>query len=161
MHYLIDGYNLLFYFFPQVHDILANSNLVHEKIQQLLSPFKGNATVVLDSFIKDGSPNPFRTKLGKIEIVYTPSHQTADDYILECLQANPRNQIVVSSDRELILRAKNLGAQTIKVIDFFAHLKKKSRRNKSEELMHYKYSQETRENIDRLLEIFEAGIQNE
>ncbi|GAB4193540.1 MAG: hypothetical protein Tsb0015_16310 [Simkaniaceae bacterium] len=162
MHYLIDGYNLLFHVFPQTKDFIACQSVLWDKLQELLTSFPSNATVVLDSFEENGRSYPSKAQIENLEIIYSPQQMSADEYILEYLQTHTAiNQVVVTSDRALAEKAKRLGAKILTVEDFLNKIRKKRKRKKQEEQKEKAIQKDTKDNIDRLLKIFEKRLKEE
>lgn len=109
--YIIDGYNLLY----RLNEI-TSKHACREHLVDFLVRVKpqGNNTaiIVFDGY---GEGNYSR---GKIQIVFSKSH-SADAYILNLLaQKKYKNARVVSEDRELISKAKILGAEIITSSEF-------------------------------------------
>jgi predicted RNA-binding protein with PIN domain len=116
LHYLIDGYNLL-YALPEIPpgpwatkrevflSVLANSN----------PQGKNRMTVVFDS--RDGGGS--RTQRGAIEIVYTAG-ETADDWIIAAVRKtpNPRVTVVVTNDQTIRRLIRGTGAKWLSTQDF-------------------------------------------
>lgn len=150
MHYWIDGYNLLFF-------LTKSYKAVREREREILIAI-GNlnldATVVFDG--KQKEPNEvIRGHLKNLEIIYTSPSQSADDYILEQIDAspNPSQEVVVSSDRELIGKARQRGASIQTVQQFLTLIIRKKKRKPAEE----KQMSDTDANIERLRKIFESS----
>jgi predicted RNA-binding protein with PIN domain len=91
-----------------------------------------------------------------MNIVYTAAHQTADDYILEMLDyaQNPHNEMVISSDNDLLRRSKQKGARTKTIEEFLTTISKKKPTPTDK-----KPSNESPAELARLLKIFEKPSQ--
>ncbi len=125
LHYLIDGYNLL-YALPEIPP--GPWTTKREVFLSLLAKSKpqGNnrMTVVFDS--RDGGGS--RTQKGSIEIVYTAG-ETADDWIVKAVRKtpNPRVTVVVTNDQTIRRLIRGTGAKWLSTQDF---LKKDAARPK-------------------------------
>ncbi len=134
MHYYIDGYNLLF---RSVGAGIADLKLHRESLIQSLNikvaSLKLDVTIVFDSqyFPGDGSRSHFK----HLEICFTPIGITADEYILLELQhcKAPQSQIVVTSDRDLAYKARNLSAGTESVDEFLGWMNKRYKKKQTPE----------------------------
>ena len=97
-------------------------------------------------------------------MIYTYKHQTADDYILQELKnaMKPSELIVVTSDRELAFKCKNLGSKIETAEAFLSRLYKlTSKENKKNSEIITKEKQDSKYNIHRLLAIFEKKLAEE
>lgn len=123
-----------------------------EKLYQTMRHLKSPMTVVFDGREKD-PPEALLRNLRSMKIVYTPAKQTADEYILEMLEAvqNPDQEMVVSSDRELLRRAKQKGARIQTIEEFLKSLSSKK------SIEERKQTQESSAEFARLLKIFEQN----
>lgn len=153
MHYWIDGYNLLFRLTKNYKAMKENERKLLLTLNRSITLAKYQAVVVFDGREKD-PPEALRRNLNSLALIYTPHHQTADDYILEMidLSPNPSKEIVVSSDLELLRKAKQRGAKIITIEDFLTKLIQKKRKKK---LRIEKEMQETSTELKRLQKIFE------
>lgn len=122
---------------------------------------KYQATVVFDGREKD-PPEALRRNLDALAMIYTPHNQTADDYILEAIAdaPNPAHIVAVSSDMELLRKAKQRGAQALTVEEFLSQIMRKKHKKKSS-LSTEKVFQETSSELKRLLKIFEDRLNEE
>ena len=127
MHYYVDGYNLLFRVFASEISLQKQrgallSFLSRKAIQQHLS-----ITVVFDA--PKQPEGTLRGHHGPLEVVYTSSGESADDYIISIFNVPHRKDriVVVTSDRELMRRAQQAGARVMTVEAF---LKRKTQNAK-------------------------------
>jgi uncharacterized protein len=157
MHYWIDGYNLLFRITKNYRSMKDNERKLLLALNNSLILLKYDATIVFDGREKD-PPEALRKNLDSLAMIYTPHHQTADDYILESL-TNPSKETVISSDMELLRKAKQRGAHTLTVEQFLAQLVKKKK--KKQPPAPDKTIQETDFQLQRLLKIFEDRLIDE
>jgi predicted RNA-binding protein with PIN domain len=159
MHYWIDGYNLLFRITKNYREMKQNERKLLSTLNQSIILLKYNATVVFDGREKD-PPEALRRNFDALALIYTPHNQTADDYILEALadSANPAKETVVSSDYELLGKAKQRGANVLTIEAFLARLVKKKQKKKAAT---EKIFQESSTELKRLLKIFEDKLNEE
>lgn len=116
IHYLIDGYNLLYALKEIPKGTLMEKrakvlSLLRERVPQ----GKNSLTVVFDS--REGEGN--RVKEQGVQVIYTAG-ETADDRIIHMVRtaANPRIMIVVSNDKGIQHLIKGTGAKFLFVDDF-------------------------------------------
>ncbi len=127
MHYYIDGYNLLFKeAWARTASSLeeARKQLIME-LDQLAAMLHIDVTVVFDAPFQ--SDDLKRGHYRSLEIIFTAKGQSADDYLVACVDAVGKKAVVVTSDRGLRARIKGTGASVEGVHDFLVHLRKKSR----------------------------------
>ncbi len=159
MHYYIDGYNLLFR--VTAGTAKSNRSLQHQRQAVLealghqIADLHLNATIVFDS-----QQTHTRGHLDALEIVYAAENQSADAYIIEEIgrSANPSQETVVTSDRELAARCKQRGARTQTIDAFLAALFKKRKKKKKSPLRRFR---DTDAEIARLLKIFEQRLEED
>jgi predicted RNA-binding protein with PIN domain len=126
LHYLIDGYNLL-YALSEVP-----SGTWREKREKLLAWLrakrpqgKNRATIVFDSRTGWGE----RTTEGELDVLFTAG-ETADERIGQLVRdaKNPRALVVVSNDRGVRALVRGTGAKWITVSEFLAPLRQRRAR---------------------------------
>lgn len=158
MHYLIDGYNFFFRLTKSYQSMKEQERSLLEKLYQTMIQLRSPMTVVFDGREKD-PPEALRRNLQAMNIVYTPIHQTADEYILEMLDhcQNPAQEMVISSDSELLRRAKQKGART-QTIEEFIH---KVTHPKTKEVEERKRTRESSHELERLLKLFEGKLSSD
>jgi predicted RNA-binding protein with PIN domain len=156
MHYFIDGYNFLFQFYEEIDPLRKKRDDLIEYLQRQLVTSHLKITIVFDSHYVQGQNFPTRFDQNTIEIIYTPSKQTADGYILEALTWNKNNntETVVTSDKGLSTQAKALGAH----VQSIPHFIKKLMRTSSGSSKEHKHMEETPHEFTRLLEAFEKRL---
>lgn len=160
MHYLIDGYNLLFALFEKIDPLREKREIVISSLQTALSYTSLDLTIVFDSRFVISDNFPKRFSKSSLEIIYTPSGLCADEYIIELLSCirHTATETVVTSDKFLSKRVKSLGAKVQTISDFLAYLaKKEAISTKKEEKSH----KETSHEVERLLKIFEEKLKEE
>jgi predicted RNA-binding protein with PIN domain len=157
MHYWVDGYNLLFRITKNYREMKDNERKLLAALNRSMLLLKYQATIVFDGREKD-PPEALRKNFDSLAMIYTPHHQTADDYILEALSdaSDPSKETVISSDMELLRKAKQRGAHTLTVEQFLAKLVKKKQKKKTPEAD--KTFKETDFQLQRLLKIFEERL---
>lgn len=154
MHYFIDGYNFLFQLYDEVDPLREKRDEVIEHLQEKLKDLNLNITIVFDNHQAHSNFFPTRFDQDSLEIIYTPSGQSADSYILEALTWNKHNhtETVITSDKRLATQIKTLGAKVQSIEHFIKWLLRKNliqQHKKTEDF------QETSSDFKRLLEIFE------
>lgn len=159
MHYYVDGYNLLFRLAPKKNSLDLNRSAVISSLNRIASQLHLRITLVFDATQQKERLGVARGNYDAIEIVYT-ENKNADNYILEEVEnATAPSQItIVTSDRELAGRAKQLGAQTLSISEFVNWLLRK--KNKKKTASSPKVIQDSPSNIERLLKIFEERFKN-
>ena len=127
MHYLIDGYNFIFAKKDtDEKDLLSERKDLISLIAKAFAKSRDSITIVFDakhqSLFNYASFEDFE----KIEIVYSPKNETADDYILELIEycKNPKEITVITSDNYLSSRCKELRSYTKKINSFIKWIEK-------------------------------------
>ena len=156
MQYIIDGYN---FFFKIIHDIHPLEETREEFIRALngeIRIHRFSVTIIFDSHQAHADIFPSKATLDAIDVVFSPQNLTADCYILEYLgwQKSPGNFTIVTSDRPLAKKAKELGGKTLSVQGFLHLLTRKKKKEKGEK----KQLIETDANFQRLLKAFEEKL---
>lgn len=151
MHYLIDGYNLLFQAFETQANLKTNREALLFELQNISNFWDVEITVVFDGREKEISFQSF----SHIQLVYTSKNLSADEYIVEILTYNlsPTLYTVVTSDKPLLKKCKKLGCSTMSIKKFLKFLEKKQTTSSTKNGQVFCDSPK---NIDRLLTIFEA-----
>lgn len=119
MHYIIDGYNLLFYLFgTSFNDFKSKRQSLIQSINAKIQFLSLDVSLVFDSHLSPGEGS--RSHFHHLEVLFTPEGMTADDFIIQYLRSsrNTSKEVLVTNDRELSLRAKHLLAST-QSIDHF------------------------------------------
>jgi len=152
MHYWIDGYNLLFSL-PKTalhkQSLEARRNALISKINTQAELLALTITLVFDG----SSDSPEHLSHHKsLELLYT--RQSADEAILERIRisTHPKEICVVTSDKGLSSKAKELGAHTLSLQNFSALLSKKHKKP-----LDSKEVQESPHEIQRLLKLFTSS----
>lgn len=124
MHFLIDGYNLLFRVSSVLDDFSAGRESIIQDLNRKAQRLKMNLTVVFDA---QGTPgDAYRTHYQQLEILFSGAQETADDLIIKVLKAQGdcSQYTVVTSDNRLAWRARRAGAKTESVDEFLIKLNK-------------------------------------
>lgn len=156
MYYLIDGYNLIFTLIQSKESLQSLRQKVVRNLQMQFAKRGISGTLVFDGTHRRDEQSGLSYS-SPLTIAYAPKGQSADDYIVECIEIakNPKQITVVTNDRGLIMHAKSHGAK-VQSNDAFIHwLEKRKKRRKEVE------PKETQQNIDRLLKIFEERLEEE
>ncbi len=159
MHYIIDGYNLLFQIEEKIDPLKESRD---EVISFLLTSVAANCktvTVVFDSGKGAEDFFPTRYSLSNLEVIYSPKNLCADKYILELLEIskNPRLITIISSDNFLCKRGKELGAKALSIHVFLEMI---FQRKRKKEATHSKPTVDSEKNLDRLHRIFSKKLQD-
>ncbi len=122
MDYLIDGHNLI----GAMPDIsLADPDDEDQLIERLkgyMGRKRNRCTVVFDNGMLGGlSPE---LSSSRIKVYFAPNRTEADAIIRSRIRKaeNPRNLLVISSDREIIAEARRWGAETMSSKKFASKL---------------------------------------
>jgi len=127
MHYVIDGYNLLFqtaYLTPEKSLSEARNGLIYA-LDAFAELFRLHCTLVFDASFQSDPLS--RGHYKNLELIYTSKGQTADDYIVEWVELQPdkKHITVITSDRRLQARLKKPKLQVEAVGVFLKRLRKK------------------------------------
>ena len=163
MHYLIDGYNLLFRLVESKKSLQTQRQTIILSLQKEFKILRLEGTVVFDGSHQRGEHSGLSYHSPLI-IAYSHSGQSADQYILEKVESSSAiSEItVVTDDGFLASAARTLGAHTLSLKSFIARLEKKNeqRRKTREEGRDQRPFKESRKDFERLLKIFEERLQN-
>jgi predicted RNA-binding protein with PIN domain len=155
MQYFIDGYNLLFFYLTSDESLRNKREKLINLLDEKLKFLNIKATIVFDNFTNEETFGK-RKYFEALNVVFTSCGKSADNYIMEnCSE----KCIIVTADRTLSQKCRNLGALIESPKSFLKRIAKAKRKNFNKE--EEKFFEDTRENIERLLEIFEKrDIQN-
>ncbi len=125
-HFIIDGYNALFRLKPFLKGTARTREgfLQYIKTARPFGSLRNRVTVVFDG--AEGIVTSKKTPFHPLRVIFS-KRETADETIIRLLnrEEHPGQTVVVTDDRELAERAKNLGAKTLAVPDFFSALAQK------------------------------------
>ena len=101
MHYFIDGYNLLFRVLKSGDNLKSKREEITKNLDTKIDILKLDCTLVFDSHYQEDDST--RSHYKSLEIVFTATGQTADEYILTELKQskNPTQHTVITSDKIL------------------------------------------------------------
>lgn len=151
MHYLLDGYNILFTCLDDSKDFSKTRASLISYLQKSFKSLKLSGLLVFDGFHRQDEESG-RGYESPLEIMYSPKGQTADSFIVEqiSLSKNPKDVKVVTNDAGLTRRARSLGAHVQKNHEFLKVLEKGKKKGNNE-----KDVAESPRAKDRLQKIFE------
>ena len=133
MKYLIDGYNLLFGIDEHFEELETAREDVIALLSGLLSQGRMRAVCIFDSSHEHSHPFPSRlVNFPNLEVIYSPLGVSADDYIIEYLETNKGPTTLITNDRDLQRRAKQLKVSAQNVHPFLKRLLKKSSKRREE-----------------------------
>lgn len=125
MHYLIDGYNLMFRVLKAGDDLQKQRERIIHDLNAKIQFLGLDATLVFDAQYQFGAAQ--RTHYKQVEILFTAEGETADDYILHELKSSqhPAGYTVVTSDKKLAWLSRRRLAHTEEVDEFLGWLNKR------------------------------------
>lgn len=158
MHYLIDGYNLLFFFLPPDDDLQEKREKLISLLDEKLSSLNIKVTLIFDGF-HTSQPSNGQQYFKSLKVIFTQQGKTADEYILEYLNSIKylKEYTVITADKNLSQQIKSMGSLTKTPNSFLKWLLHKE--TKKEKTPQKKHIEETKENIEKLLLIFEKRLQ--
>lgn len=123
MHYYVDGYNLLFRVFLDEGDLKTQRQHIIQEFNSKIEITKIDVSLVFDASFRSGEASI--SHFNDLEILFTAAGESADDFIIDCLQVSrSKKEVVVTSDKKLAWRARSLGAITQPVEEFLTWLNK-------------------------------------
>lgn len=154
MTYLIDGYNLLFFFFESKRSFAVQRQTLILYLQKKFAALSWSGQLIFDGAHRRDEESG-RSYKSPLEIVYTPKEQNADSFIVEILTraSNPKQVVVVTNDKGLTRHARSIHSPVLTNQAFIQLLEKKKKRSQSE-----KRVKESSLNRDRLEKIFEERL---
>lgn len=155
MDYLIDGYNLIFSLIESKGTLQKLREQVIHSLKILFAKRNISGILVFDGAHRRGEESGLSYPSPLI-VAYAPKGQTADAYIVEHIELakNPKLITVVTNDQGLARHARAYGAKVQGNAPFISWLKKPTKNQKKKE------PQDTKQNIDRLLKIFEEKLRS-
>lgn len=159
MHYLIDGYNLLFYGDESKSTLKSRRQTIVQSLQKEFSLLRMKGTIVFDGSHRAGEQSGLSYK-SPLVIAYSHQGQTADQYILEKLESSKTHSelTIVTNDKALAMHVREYGAKTMTIPEFLAQIKKKHFQKKSASDEKKPVSLSERE-LNRLIKIFEERLE--
>jgi predicted RNA-binding protein with PIN domain len=124
MHYLIDGYNMLFRLVHTRDNLQTQRQYIIHDLNKKVALLNLDVSLVFDATFQEGDRT--RSHFDHLEILFTAEGETADEFILDELKncSNPQQQIVITSDKKLAQQARLYSAQTETVEKFITRLNK-------------------------------------
>ena len=118
MPYLVDGNNLIGFLAGKGRPSSEEKHALLRRIAARLRTVRSRVLVVFDGPAPSGRP---AVSLGPLAIRYS-GVRSADDVIVALVvdACAPRDQHVVTDDRELRVRVREAGAQTVSSADFWS-----------------------------------------
>jgi len=161
MHYLIDGYNLLFYWEELSGSFQSKRQIIIRSLQKEFSLLHLKGTVVFDGSHAPDEQSGLSYK-SPLVIAYSHQGQTADQYILEKLETaeKPSELTVVTNDKTLATFARDQGVKSMTVAAFLKLIEKKHQQKKGAADEKRPMTVSERE-LKRLLKIFEERVDEE
>lgn len=152
MYFFIDGYNLLFTALESKLPLQKQRNHFVVWMQSEFTNGKLQGTIVFDGAHRREEESGLSYPSPLI-VAYTPKGQSADEYIVEQLEATQNCKIitVVTNDAGLKRHARAAGAKTQSNSDFLEWLIKRAKKKRPKN----RPFRETDHQISRLAQIFE------
>ncbi len=151
---VVDAYNILKQVMPTLH-------ITDRQRERFLSMVGAYATIkkLILVVVFDGGPHqwPHKEKRGGVEIIYSGTRQTADEYIRTYIQGNKEKELLlVTSDRALCSWAVMHRVESVDAVPFYTTLKmatqkKEDRVVQKESDVPVKTSQNTVAELDELM----------
>ena len=159
MHYLIDGYNLLFHLQHIEGTFQKRRQKIIEILQKEIYKNKLSALLVFDGTDRKEDESEYYY-FGPLEVVFTQKGQTADEFIIETVQFSkrPSQETVITSDKKLSKHCVCYGSHVLSVPNFLALLDKKKKKGN---LLQNEEVKDSPKNIKRLIQIFEKRLKEE
>jgi predicted RNA-binding protein with PIN domain len=161
MHYLIDGYNLMFRLLESKKNLQSQRETVIRSLQKEFKCLHLHGTIVFDGRYFHGEQSGLSYH-SPLTIAYSHSGESADQYIVEKLEtaSAPGEITVVTDDRFLAAAARSHGARTLQLNAFLVQIEKKhtKRRLKKQELLDERPFKESQREQQRLLKAFEERL---
>lgn len=161
MHYLIDGYNLLFRTQKGRGSLEKRRQLMIQELNACACLWNLYITLVFDG-AEAGNTHFTRSHYDALELIYTPKNQTADQYMIHAVSesAGPEKITIVTNDRDLAQHCRLFGAKKMGIDEFLSLLVKKKMKKKTKASAPRNFYTSTSE-FERLLRIFEKKLQEE
>jgi len=134
MHYIIDGYNLLFWLKGDRDQLESLRRSFIQDMDKKAALLKMDITIIFDGHFRQDEET--RSHFRHIEIIYTSHGESADEVIISELKSSldVRREIVITSDRDLAWRVKKLHAKTERAPEFYRKIQERARKRQKQEL---------------------------
>ncbi|NBO23639.1 MAG: hypothetical protein EBU93_00135 [Chlamydiae bacterium] len=128
MLYLIDGYNLLFKLKSKKQTLKDARDFLTHALGKLVKDFDLKVSIIFDSSLDLAHLFPSKSERPPLEIIFAPYGMTADDYLIEMIRFQCKNQplTLVTSDVKLGQEAKTYRIKLMTIEDLFLTFSKKS-----------------------------------
>jgi len=158
LYYIIDGYNLFFQI-TEDDPTEANKEAFVLSIATLMKKANLKGEMIFDTPIHHETLYAHSLEKPPLTILLAPTNLEADDLIVEKIYAssNLKKTIVVSSDKALAYRVKEVDGQVMSVNKFMNFLRKKNRDKPSDP----KPPASSSKDIERYEEIFLKKLEDE
>lgn len=161
MQFLIDGYNLLFFYLTPDEDLKKNREELISVLDKKLKSLNIKATIVFDGFSqinKDAEHQYFES----LTVVFSPKAQTADEYIIERLTSskNPNEITIITADKQLASEARCLKAHSKTPKAFLKEIATKQAAIENSTEKEQRDFEESKAHIERLVKLFEKRLQD-
>ena len=127
MHYLLDGYNILFRRYGPKGTLDKMREQFLSELNILAHALRLHITVVLDAYKQKGEEK--RHHFRSLELLYTSFGQDADEYIIDFVRRLPqsvkKNTTIITSDRGLQQKVQLEKGSVLSVSSFFYELEKR------------------------------------
>jgi predicted RNA-binding protein with PIN domain len=158
MHYLIDGYNLVFKINQDISNLEKSREEIIAFLREKISKTKIKASLIFDANKTDAFDLHYEY-FDEFDVIFSEKDQTADELILEkiTIAKHKKELTVVTSDNRLAIECRSMGANTKSITSFLNFLHKKSSEISKEET---KQAVDSDHNIKRLQNIFEKKLKD-
>lgn len=157
MQYLVDGYNLIFTALKTPSTLQAKRENAIQVLSELLAHLNLPILVIFDGARLADEESGYQY-FEKFNAFFSPKGQSADDCIIEHVSIckNPKELVVVSSDKALCAHCKSFGASSQSPKAFLLSLEKRHTKKKRESQS--REYDDTDANIERLKKVFEKRL---
>jgi len=129
VRYLVDGYNLFFRVWRETSPFQKELERFIKDLDYEIGLLGLEVVLVLDSCRDRAEVFPSSKKLEALKVLFSPKELCADSYILELLSWESHLTTLVTSDKDLALKARRIGVQTQSSEEFALFLSKKTWKN--------------------------------
>lgn len=159
MKFIIDGYNLLFFHLTPDEDLKKNREELIKLLDKKFKSLSIKATIIFDGF-NQAENKPEHEFFEALTVIFSPKSLTADEFIIEQLSSskNPNEITVITGDKKLAQKARNLGAHSKSPKSFLKELSKKQTKKEMKEKEEERDYEDSKANIERLLSLFEKRL---
>jgi predicted RNA-binding protein with PIN domain len=125
MHYLVDGYNLLFRRLNKGESVQNAREAMIESIGKKVNFIPLEVTLVFDSVYQPGWASHRLDR--HLEVIYTNEGETADEWLIRYVKKMPEQEevTIVTSDKRLAVHLKGKGVKILSSEEFVLFLNKR------------------------------------